>query len=68
VTTEGTPKINTHGLEAHPARCAAWMPVVKGMCPSCGSRSLFLAVGGHVTCANLSCKDPTSAADALEPS
>lgn len=56
--------INTSGLEAHPARCANWMPIVKGFCPACNCASLFLAVGGHVTCANLSCREP-DAADSL---
>jgi len=36
-------------------------PDVKGMCPSCGSRSLFLGNGGHVTCSWIECKDPCAA-------
>ena len=57
--------VNTAGLDAHPARCAAWMPVVKGKCPACGMASLFLAAGGYVTCASLSCKDPCAAGELL---
>lgn len=39
-------------------------PVVRGACPACGLRSLFLAYGGHVTCAGVMCPDP-GAADRL---
>lgn len=60
-----TEQINTAGLYAHPARSAAGMPVVRGMCPSCGLKDLFLASGGHVTCANLRCRNPCAASDAL---
>lgn len=28
-------------------------------CPTCGLKSLFVASGGHLTCANLSCKEPS---------
>ena len=27
-------------------------------CPSCGSRSLFIATGGHLTCGYIPCKEP----------
>ncbi len=27
-------------------------------CPACGMRSLFIGGGGHLTCGNLSCKEP----------
>lgn len=57
---------NVEGLRAHPARPAANMPVVQGRCPSCKLRSLFLAVGGHVTCASLICSDPCAADNVLE--
>lgn|SRR5574338_118910 len=37
----------------------AWgFPKVAGRCPSCGLESLFLAVGGHITCAVIGCKEP----------
>jgi hypothetical protein len=58
--------VNTTGLLAHPSRCANWYPIVRGVCTSCGLKSLFLAYGGFVTCANLSCGNPTAVADALE--
>ena len=54
----GEPAVNVAGLTAYPSKVARWMPAVKGHCPSCGLKSLFLAVGGHVTCANLECRDP----------
>lgn len=57
---------NTSGLTAHPSRSAASMPMVTGTCPACGlSGTLFLAVGGHVTCSSLSCPDPCRVADSL---
>lgn len=34
---------------------------VAGQCPGCGSASLFVGSGGHVTCAVLGCKDPCAA-------
>lgn len=37
---------------------------VAGVCPACGSRSLFLASGGHVTCRIVDCPNP-SAVDEL---
>lgn len=43
---------------------AEGFPLVQGKCPACGSTSLFLGAGGHVTCARLDCSDPC-AADAL---
>lgn len=57
--------VNTNGLHPHPARAAAGMPIVKGLCPSCGARSLFLATGGHITCAMLDCSDPCAASTVL---
>lgn len=27
-------------------------------CPSCGSHSLFIGMGGHLTCSVIGCKDP----------
>lgn len=40
-------------------------PSVAGFCPSCHSHSLFLGVGGHVTCARLDCANPVAADDLL---
>lgn len=58
-------QLNTHGLNPHPSPVSAHMPVIAGRCPACGSRSLFLAVGGHPTCSIIGCTDPTAVADAL---
>lgn len=58
-------ELNTKGLEPFPSAVAAFMPIVRGRCPSCRAKSLFLAVGGHVTCASLNCKDPTAASAVL---
>ena len=66
MTTEGA--INTTGLHPNRSRPAADMPAVSGRCPSCRSSSLFLAVGGWVTCANIQCPDPTAVADLLDQS
>lgn len=40
-------------------------PRVAGACPACGVESLGLAAGGYVTCANLSCPNPSAASEAL---
>jgi hypothetical protein len=60
-----TPAINTRGLRAHTARCAASYPAVQGRCPACNQRSLFLAAGGYITCASLRCNDPCAAGELL---
>lgn len=31
---------------------------IKMPCPSCGSHSLFIGSGGHITCGYLPCKSP----------
>ena len=69
VTDEGSLPIapNVVGLEPYPSRVAAFMPIVRGTCPACGIKSLFLASGGYVTCANLGCPNPGAASDLLEP-
>lgn len=36
-------------------------PQVRGRCAACGHTSLFLGVGGHVTCAWRDCSDPCAA-------
>lgn len=51
----------TTGLEP-----GAWgFPKVKGQCPGCSNESLFLAVGGYVTCSYIPCPNPTAASDLL---
>lgn len=60
-------QLNTEGLHPQQYHTAAAMPAVAGRCPACGSRSLFLAPGGHVTCAIIDCPDPTAVADMLNP-
>lgn len=40
-------------------------PHVQGRCPSCGSTSLFLAKGGHVTCSLFDCDNPCAADEML---
>lgn len=42
-----------------------WGQRVSGRCPACGSSSLFVAVGGHVTCGLIECRQPTVVADFL---
>lgn len=32
---------------------------IETRCPSCGSRSLFIGSGGHLTCGVLTCKSPS---------
>lgn len=41
-------------------------PRVAGHCPGCGSSSLFVANGGHITCARLDCPDPCAADRVLD--
>ena len=60
-------RMNTTDLTPHPARAAAQYPIVKGRCPACGYRSLFLAAGGYVTCSVIPCPDPGAASDLLDP-
>lgn len=31
---------------------------LQGFCPACGSRSLFVGSGGHITCGVIGCPDP----------
>lgn len=38
---------------------------MEGRCPSCGNETLFLGVGGHVTCSWHECKQPEAATEAL---
>lgn len=54
------------GLPIVAAGVAAGWPQVQGACPACGSRSLFLASGGYVTCAIIRCPNPTAVADDLD--
>jgi len=60
-------EINVDGLIPHPHPAAANMPIVRGVCPACGMQSLFLAVGGWVTCVSLRCPNPSAASEALDP-
>ena len=39
---------------------------VQGICPACGSKSLFLGDGGYVTCSWVECKQPDAATELLE--
>jgi len=39
---------------------------ITGRCPSCGSGTLFVGVGGYVTCSLQGCPDPGAASDALD--
>mgnify|MGYP001569443309 FL=1 len=41
------------------------MTDVVGYCPACGSQTLFLGDGGHVTCSRLDCPRPTAADELL---
>lgn len=53
--------ITTNGLNP-----GAWgFPHVVGRCPACGAKSLFLAVGGYVTCSVLGCPDPSAVTNLL---
>lgn len=40
-------------------------PRVEGKCPGCGSASLFVGLGGYVTCSRLDCPSPCAASVAL---
>jgi len=41
------------------------LPKVQGHCPACRGDALFLADGGHVTCARLACPRPTAVDELL---
>jgi hypothetical protein len=53
------------GIHRHPAPVANGYPWVRGKCPSCGWRSLFVSPGGYLTCATLECRNPCAAAELL---
>lgn len=40
-------------------------PEVKGECPSCGWRALFLGEGGYVTCSVIGCENPSAPSEVL---
>lgn len=40
-------------------------PEIAGRCPACKWASLFVGVGGHITCSRLECPAPFAADDAL---
>lgn len=44
----------------------AGSPIVRGRCPSCGFRSLFLGRGGYITCSYMRCGAPGAASDLLD--
>lgn len=53
--------LTTTGLEP-----GAWgFPKVEGQCPGCSKESLFLAVGGYVTCSYIPCPNPSAPSDLL---
>jgi len=35
------------------------IPRLETSCPSCGCRTIFIGVGGHLTCSNLQCAEPS---------
>ncbi|MCX5144633.1 DUF6085 family protein [Streptomyces sp. NBC_00338] len=39
---------------------------IQGRCPACGSASLFLGEGGHVTCSRIDCPNPGAVDDLLQ--
>lgn len=51
---------------ASTAPVAAGLPLVKGRCPACWSASLFLGIGGYVTCSRIDCPAPDAASTVLE--
>lgn len=51
---------------ASTAPLAAGLPLVKGHCPACGGASLFLGVGGYVTCSRIDCPVRDAASTVLE--
>ena len=67
--------VNVHGIldaaaaPIHPTTShglgQGW-PHVVGHCPACGSSSLFLGEGGHVTCARLDCPNPAAVNELLD--
>lgn len=58
---DGRRTITTVGIDP-----GAWnFPKVKGQCSGCSNESLFLAVGGYVTCSYIPCPNPTAASDLL---
>jgi hypothetical protein len=42
------------------------LPDVSGRCPACGLKTLFLGVGGYVTCSLSDCPNPVMASQMLE--
>ncbi|MCX4444758.1 DUF6085 family protein [Streptomyces albidoflavus] len=42
------------------------IPLVQGRCPACGWSSLFLGVGGYITCSRIDCPTPEAASTLLE--
>ncbi len=48
------------------AGVAMGFPVVRGRCPACHLRTLFVGAGGYITCSYLNCPDPGAVADLLD--
>ena len=48
-----------------PCHPEGWGQRVAGRCPSCGTSSLFVAAGQHITCGLIECPNPTKVADFL---
>lgn len=40
-------------------------PVVQGRCPACGWVGLFIGDGGHITCSQVDCPNPSAAGEIL---
>lgn len=41
------------------------LPWVEGKCPACGSRTMFVGVGGFLTCSLIGCPDPLAPSKAI---
>lgn len=39
---------------------------IRGECPACKGKTLFVGSGGYITCSYLSCPDPTAPSKALK--
>lgn len=49
-----------------PPGLALTFPQVQGACPACGHAGLFLGSGGFLTCAQLTCPNPSAADELLD--
>ena len=63
-----TPTSNSEARKRRATDNREWGNAVTGVCPACGSAgTLFVAVGGYITCSLDVCPDPTKVADDLNP-